>query len=763
MTQFQLLQQGAEHLQAGRTAEAEHLFREILRADPAHGYANSMMGALRLQQDRASEALPFLATAARHLSDPGTLINYGLALDRLGRSEEALLAFDRALALNPALFAAHYNRGNALLALGRLAEAVAAFDHAVALNPDIAGAHFNRAEALRRQDRFSEALAGLERAAALAPGDAAIANSQGIVLRRLDRLEEALAAYGRALASNPNHVEALYNRAMALEAAERSAQAVTDLDRLIALQPRNVDALVSRAGLLGRLGRREAAVADLAQVVALDPGNADAHLTRAALLFEMRRPREALEEFDAFAKLRPDDPLGVGGIAATAAELCDWDRMAAVDALVDDGLRKGILAMPVQGLLAMRDDPALLLKGAQNAVATWVPSPPPLPLWRGTPYRHDRIRLTYVSSDFRPHPMALVLLELIERHDRARFDVTGIAMGPDDGSAVRARWAAAFDRFIPVPDHNQQRAARLVRELETDIALDCTGHTADNLLRVFCQRPAPVQINYLGFPGTIGGDFMDYIVGDPTVLPFSRQPFFSEKIVHMPDCYMPADTKGRPPAPIPDRAAVGLPPTGFVFASFNYSWKLKPPVFDVWMRLLQAIPGSLLWLKEIAPQVTANLKAQAARRGVDPARLVFAPRLPFDQHIARHRVADLFLDTLPYNAHVTGCDALWAGLPVLTCQGESFASRVGASLLKAAGLPELVTTSLEDYEALALTLARDPALLAGYRRRLVENRDRCALFDTDRYRRGIEAAYVRVWEIAETGGAPESFAVSDLL
>lgn len=713
-------------MQAGRTADAQRVFLEILRGEPTHGPANSMMGLLHLQHGAAAEALPFLEAAARRQADPSTLTNFGLALHQAGRQEEALAAFDRALAANPELFAALFNRGNALMVLGRLDDAVASYDRALTSDPKFAGAHFNRGEALRQLQRFGDALTALERAASLSPRDPAIANSLGIVLARLDRREEALAAYSRTLAQDPNRGDTLYNR----------------------------------AALLRQMGQRDDAIADLTRLVALEPGNEGAHLLRAATLFERRRVGEAMVAFEAYVRLRPDDPLGIGGIAATAAELCDWDELVKIDALVDAGIWKGALAMPVQGLMAMRDDQALLLKAAQNAVGEWVATPPPPPLWRGIPYRHDRIRLTYVSSDFRSHPMALVLPELIERHDRSRFEVTGIAMGPDDGSAARARWAAAFDRFIPIFDHNQQRAARTVRELETDIALDCTGHTADNLLRIFSQRPAPVQVNYLGFPGTIGADFMDYVIGDATVLPFSRQSLFTEQIVQMPDCYMPNDTKGRPIARIPDRAEMGLPANGFVFACFNYSWKVRPLVFDVWMRLLQAIPGSVLWLKEVEPQVTSNLKAQAACRGVDPTRLVFAPRLPFDQHIARHRLADLFLDTLPYNAHVTGCDALWAGLPVLTCQGESFASRVGSSLLKAAGLPELITSSLEEYEALGLALARNPVLLGRYRQRLAENRDRCALFDVDRYRRSIEAAFVRMWEIAERGSAPESFSVT---
>jgi len=689
MNQLELLQQGVAHLQAGRADEAERLFGEILQGDPTQGYANSMMGTLRLQQDRAAEALPFFAAALTRLSDPGTLVNYGLALDRAGRREEALSAFDQALGLNPGLFAAHYNRGNALFGLERHDDAAAAFGQALALDPGFAGARQNRAEALRRLGRLPEALA--------------------------------------------------------------------DLDWLVSLQPGGSDALFSRACVLRDLGRRDASLADFERLAALQPDNAGAQLGRAALLFEMRRMREALAGFQAFARLRPGDPQAVGGIAAAAGAICDWDSFAAIETQLDACIRQGSRCLPVNDLLGMRDDPVLLLKAAQNAFAELVAVPPP-PLWQGTPYRHERIRLTYVSTDFRQHALALLLTGLIERHDRARFEVTAIAMGPDDGSAVRARLAAAFDRFIPLPGFEPEKAARLVRELETDIAIDCNGQSPNSLQRLFSHRPAPVQVNYLGTPGTMGADCWDYALADATALPFSDQPFFSEKIVHLPDCYQA--NAARPLGETPTRAEAGLPENGFVFACFNYGWKIKPPVFDVWMRLLRAVPQSVLWLLEVDDDTSANLKAQAARRGVEPARLVFAPNLPLEQHLARHRLAGLFLDTLCYNAHTTGSDALWVGLPLITCPGRSFASRVGASLLRAAGLPELVTASLDDYEALALALARDPARLESLRRRLVENRDRCALFDFDGHRRAIEAAFVRMWEIAQAGGAPQSFAVA---
>lgn len=756
MNNIQLLQQGIAQMQAGRLAEAEQAFADMLQADPAHGAANSLMGLLRLQQDRAAEALPFFAAALERQSDPGTLINYGLALDRLGRRDEALAAYDRVLVLRPDLFAAHFNRANTLLGQERLADAVAAFDRALALDPAFASAHFNRAEALRRMDRLPEALAGLDRAAALSPADANIANSQGIVLRRLGRIEDALSAYGRALAADPRHPHALHNRALLLAEAGRPLEALADHDRLVALQPDDVDALSGRAHLLRRLARREASAADFARVLSLQPGNEDALLQHAVLLFELRRMREALAAFEAYEKLRPGDPLTVGGIAAAAGALCDWQRLAAVEPRIDECIRQGSPALPVINLMALRDDPALQLQAAENAVAEWVTTPP-RPRWRPT-WRHERIRLVYVSSDFRQHALAVLLTGLIASHDRSRFEVSAVALGPDDGSQMRARLAAAFDRFIPVPDLNQQTAARLVQELEADIAIDCNGHSSSNLLQLFAQRPAPVQVNYLGAPNTMGAGFYDYVLGDATATPFSLQPFFREKIVQLPRCYQ-ANGPRQASAQTPGRAEAGLPEAGLVFACFNHSWKITPSVFAVWMRLLQAVPGSVLWLLAMDRDAFANLRSEAARHGVDPARLVPAPGLPQDQHLARHRLADLFLDTPFCNAHTTGSDALWMGLPVLTCQGNSFAARVGASLLKSADLPELITASLEDYETLALALARDPALLARYRKGLADHRDSCALFDSVRHARGVEAAYLRMCEIARAGGDPESFAV----
>jgi predicted O-linked N-acetylglucosamine transferase (SPINDLY family) len=363
------------------------------------------------------------------------------------------------------------------------------------------------------------------------------------------------------------------------------------------------------------------------------------------------------------------------------------------------------------------------------------------PLWDGKPYGHDKIRLAYLSADFHQHPTAQLMIELFERHDRTRFEVTAIAFGPDDGSAMRARLKQAFDRFEDVRGKSDADVAAMLRAAEIDIAVDLNGHTADARPGIFAHRACPVQVNYLVYPGTIGANFMNYILADRIVLPADQQPFFSEKIMHLPDCYQANDTARRVPPP-PSRGEAGLPASAFVFCCFNNSWKITAPVWDIWMRLLTQVEDSVLWLLD-GPHAD-NLRAEAVARGVAAERLIFAPKLPPDQHLARHQLADLFLDTLPYNAHTTCSDALWAGLPVLTCYGKSFPGRVAASLLQAIDLPELVAISPEKYQALALELAKNPALLKATRDKLVRNRATTPLFDGERFRKNIEAAYEKM-------------------
>ena len=380
-------------------------------------------------------------------------------------------------------------------------------------------------------------------------------------------------------------------------------------------------------------------------------------------------------------------------------------------------------------------------------------------MWRGERYGHEKIRIAYVSTDLRTHAVANLIVGCLEHHDRKRFETTAISLFPDDGTEMRKRIEAAFDRFIVADDISDFEVAKLMREQEIDIAVDLNGHTTGKRTRIFSYRPAPIQVNYLGFPGTIGGALTDYIIADRFVIPKEDRVHYSEKVVYLPHAYQPNDSRRRVAATTPSRRDAGLPEHGFVFTCLNNPSKIRPHIFDVWMRLLGAVEGSVLWLLDDGPGTTFNLRREAKLRGIDPERLVFARKVPPSAHLARQRLADLFLDTDPYNAHTTASDALWVGLPVLTYMGKTFSGRVAASLLHAVGLPELVTHSLDEYEQLALSLARNPQRLAATRAKLIQNRDTAPLFDTALFTRHLEAAYTAMWQRYEAGQEPISFSV----
>ena len=594
------------------------------------------------------------------------------------------------------------NLGNLLARQGRQGEAMRFYDQAVAARPDFFEALFNRGNLLLELKRSEEALESYDRVLAVRQDFPSVWNNRGTALRGLRRLDEALASFQRAATLMPGHFNALTNAAVILWDMRRLPDALAAADRALGVQPGFADALYVKANVLRDMGRSE----------------------------------EALIAYEAALKSNPAHPHALNGAAQVARTVCDWNRTETLTPRVIENAPGGRAVIQPFVLMGYSDDAALQRRCAENLVRMFVPQRPALRDVRH--YGHDKIRLAYLSADFHEHPTARLMVELFERHDRSRFEVTAIAFGPDDGSPLRARLKKAFDHFEDVRGKSDTEVARTLREGEIDIAVDLNGHTAEGRPGIFAWRPAPVQVNYLVYPGTTGADFMDVILADRIALPADQQPTMREKIVHLPDSYQANDATRVVPPP-PARTEAGLPDSGFVFCCFNNSWKITAPMFDIWMRLLTQVGGSVLWLLD-GPHAD-NLRKEAKVRGVDPARLIFAPKLLAEQHLARHQLADLFLDTVPYNAHTTCSDALWAGLPVVTCYGKAFPGRVAASLLKAIDLPELVTATPQLYEALALELAQNPALLKATRGKLARNRTTTPLFDSERFRKNIEAAY----------------------
>jgi protein O-GlcNAc transferase len=608
---------------------------------------------------------------------------------------------------------------------------------------------------------LAEAEACYRRVLAAQPGNPDAFYRLGTIAYQAGRagLADALQNFEQALALKPDYAEACYSQANALLELKRFEEALTSYDRALTLKPGYAEAFNGRGNALQQLKRLEEALASFDRALAITPDYADALNNRGNTLRDLTQFEEALASYNKALALEPSSIEAFSGALTCASMLCDWGRKAALaSGLAAHVTEKRSYVLPFT-LLGYSGDPSLQLQCARNFSASRFP-PAPWSMCSGTCCRNGKLRIAYLSADFRQHPVAYLTGELFELHDRSRFEVIGLSFGADDGSALRRQLAGSFDRFIDVRRMDDEAAAKLLYDLETDIAVDLTGYTYDFRPGILAYRPAPVQAAYLGYPGTTGASFIDYIVADSAVAPFAHQPMYSEKIVQLPDCYQVNDSKRRIAERTPSRQEAGLPEEGFVFCCFNGNWKIMPEVFDVWMRLLHGVRGSVLWLRRDYESSERNLRREAEARGIDPARLVFAPRLPSAwDHLARHRLADLFLDTLPYNAHTTASDALWAGLPVLTQLGQAFAGRVAGSLLRAVGMPELITHSLAEYEALALRLANEPALLEGYKNRLQKNRLSFPLFDTDRFRRHIETAYLQMREICSKGESPRSFKV----
>jgi predicted O-linked N-acetylglucosamine transferase (SPINDLY family) len=619
---------------------------------------------------------------------------------------------------------------------------------------------FNAAVGLHRAGRAGEAASVYREILAARAGHGHAAYNLGVALRSLGRTREAIEIWTGLAEREPDRVDALLGLSRAYRSLNDDVRSLDFATRAAAQRPQSGDAHNLRSNALRSLGRSTEALAALDAAVAAEPGYALAHSNRGHLLSALKRHAEAVQSYRAAREIEPGLPDLTGALLDQQMRCCDWRDFGVLQAEVRDGVRRGEPVTIPFTFLAHNDDPADQMACVRTHLKGRFPDWPPA-VWTGQTYRHDRIRVGYVSSDLRVHAVAQLLVGLLERHDRSRFEIHAYALPPSVEDDMRARVRAACDVFNDVASLDDAAIAKAIRAAEIDIAIDLNGYTTHCRPGIFARRCAPVQINYLGYPGAMGSLTADYILADSTVIPEAESDHYDEKIIRLPFAYQPNDDRRRIAETTPTRSEAGLPEAGFVFCCFNASYKITPPVFDIWAGLLRDVPDSVLWLLGGDAVIEDNLRHELRARGVAPERLVFAPKAPLPEHLARHRLADLFLDTLPYNAHTTASDALWAGLPLVTCTGRSFAARVAASLLRATGLPDLVTGSLEDYRALALDLARNPEKLSALRTRLAANLPGAPLFDTDRTRRQVEAAYEIAWRRKMAGLDPRSFNVPE--
>jgi predicted O-linked N-acetylglucosamine transferase (SPINDLY family) len=789
---------GLLELREGRARAAIDVLGKALRIDPQNALAHYHRGnALFLTETYAAALASYEAVLALQPGHVDAIYNRANTLRKLARHDEAIAGYAAAIAIKPDFAAAHLNGANAARDAGRFAAALAGYDRAIAFGMADAGVHNNRGTALHAERRYAEALASLDRALALDPGFAAAHHNRGIVLSALARFEDAVAACDAALAAAPDFAEALDDRGLALYGLGRFDAAIASHERAIARRPDVPRFHLHRGNAAHSAGRIDEALNDFGRALALAPDYAEAHNNLGNALLCLGRNEEALRSFDRAIAIRPDFADAYSNRGRALRELqridasidsyaqaialgmdprcldvvrrylrmrhCDWSGLDADLGRFTAAIEAGEPVAPPFALLTLVDDGALQRRAAQ--------------IWCGELFGEDgvlgpvaarvggggagreRIRVGYFSADYRDHATMHLMAGLFELHDREGFEVTAFSFGPVVRDAMRERVAGACERFVEVGAHSDREVAGMARELGIDIAVDLKGYTSEARPGIFAHRAAPVQVGYLGYPGTLGAPYVDYLVADRMVVPAGSEGYYEERIVYLPHSYQVNDGKRRIGTRRYARAELGLPEAGFVYCCFNNNYKILPATFGSWMRILGRVPGSVLWLLEDNALAARNLRAAAEARGIGAERLVFAPRVVVEEHLARHGCADLFLDTLPCNAHTTASDALWAGLPVLTCAGQGFAARVAASVVQAAGLGELIVGSMGEYEELAVELAGDAGRLAGLRTRLERARHTAPLFDTERYARHLESAYALIHARHRAGLPPASIEI----
>jgi predicted O-linked N-acetylglucosamine transferase (SPINDLY family) len=771
---------------SGKFNDAAKLYRKIIKWNPRSIHALHSLGVIEAANGNLIEAARLMArslsvqpTNIQFIENYATVLcqlgDYRTALDvslkacsidgtrshllyvsavsflKLRRLQDSLLQFDKILLQDPNHVAAMNERGTVLLEMKQYDAALASIEKAIALDPQFAEAHHNKGVLCGLLVRYDQAIAAFDKALALKPTLGQAWVGYGNCLSALHRHDEALIAYEKALSIDTYLDGAWLGRGNVFYELKRYDEASAAYDKALVLEPELAQGWLGRGNVFHGLKGYDEALVAYDKALGLEPELVKAWYGRGNALRELKRYDDAIEAYDRALVSKPDLPGAEGARLNTKMTLCDWTNFDTECANLISSVKNGKPNTWPFAFVAVSSSPGDQLQCAKLWVAEQFPQSQKV-IWQGKPYAHDRIRIAYVSADFREHPVSFLIAGMLECHDRSRFDVAAVSLGPDDSSELSQRLKASFEHFIDARAFSDDQIANLIRSSEVDILVDLMGFTADSRMGIFARRPAPIQVSYLGYPGTTGAPYIDYILADRFVIPEAKRECYSENVVYLPDSFMANDSKRKISERLPRRSECNLPETGFVFCSFNNSYKIVPHVFDIWMRLLRKLDNSVLWLSNTNETAIRNLRREAESRGVDPGRLVFAQRVLLNEdHLARHQLADLFLDTLPYNAHTTASDALWAGLPVLTCPGQTFAGRVAASMLSAINLPELIATTPEAYEQMAIDLANDPEKLAVIKRTLAENRLTTPLFDTKLFTRHLEAAYTAICKRHQAG------------
>ena len=738
-----LFQQACQLQQNGRLQDAELMYTNLLKINPSHVGAKAMLGSILVQSERDVEGIKLLKSSLTR--DPKQFWAHnalGVGLLHTGRYQEAIYSLNKALILKPDYIDAYFNLGKTQRASQKYKEALISYSKCIELDQSYADAFNNRGVIyLEDLKDYEKAITNFQQFLALVPNAFFGYYNLGNAHKNLNSYEKALASYDSAIQLNPYYAEAYSNRAAVLGGLKRYEEALASYDHAIQLKPDYPDAYNYRGGLLVELKRYDDAFANYNHAIQLKPDYAEAYHSRGNLFFISTRYEEALKDFDRAFQLKPGMDYLLGALLHAKMHLCDWSNFHALLNKMTEHVIKQVKTITPFAALALIDNPELQKRTTEIYIKHLYSKNDAQPIVSKYP-KHQKIRIGYFSADFREHPVSSLTVELFELHNRDQFEVIAFSFGANSNDPLRKRLEVGFDQFIDVSDKTDTQITLLAREMEIDIAVDLGGLTGGCRTGIFAARAAPVQVNYLGYPGTMSAEYMDYIIADPTLIPDEKQCDYSEKVAYLPNTYMVNDSSLQISEVPFSRKDVEIPEKAFVFACFNASYKITPATFLGWMRILSAIENSVLWLSSMNQTAKNNLQNLAVEQGIDKDRIIFASRMPsVSDHLNRIRLADLFLDTFPFNAHTTSNDALRVGLPVLTLMGESFPSRVAASLLNAVNLPELITTHQHEYEALAIDLGSHPEKLVHIKNKLKSNLETSPLCNTKLFAQHIESLY----------------------
>ena len=744
-----------EALQGGFLVRAESLIQTMLNTEPKNQAALEIMGIIKGLQNKPLEATHFFKKALK--LDPNNQgLQYNLAKSYLdGKNYHDALTQHLKLVKNyPNYCDAWLNLGITQLELQKYNEAISSFNECLILKPSHCDALLNTGAAYKNLRDFQNAALYAEKVLSINPNYAQAWSNKGLALAGLRKNKEALECYQKALEIETHCLDALVNKGALLTELRDYEGAIDTLRTAVNLYPQSPEAWSNIAIAFKGIHNNVEALQSYEKAALLKPNFIDGYIKKGLILTDLKRYEEALAAYQQALQLDPEKDYLYGLTVYIKTLICDWSNYdQQLESIGSQLAQDKKVAVPFS-LLALLDDEAAHLKAAQlfatdkfseNTLLGPIPKR----------FKGQKIRLGYFSADFRNHPVASLIAELFELHDRNQFELIGFSLGSDDSDEMRLRLKESFDQFIDVHGLSDQAVAQLARDLKIDIAIDLGGYTQDCRTSIFSYKAAPIQVNYLGYPGTMGAPYMDYIIADPTLIPPEKQQYYSEKIAYLPHTYQANDRKRKISTTSFKRSDFELPEDGFIFCCFNNNFKLTPHTLDSWCRILKAVEGSILWLYEGHEKTRSNLSKEFTKRGLAFERLIFAKRVPSDEHLARYQLADLFLDTLPYNAHTTTSDALWAGTPVLTLIGKTFAGRVAASLLKAIGMDELICKSIEEYESKAIELGNHPEKLKVIKQRLQANKEIAPLFNTLLFTKHIESAYTIMYERYQDDLSPE--------